>query len=83
MFLLKFKFSTLKEIKAPEGYQKFEKPIVIDVKDSGETQTFEINNEALTPKTDVDSSKIVIVIASIFMIFGLGLVGYYGYKKQN
>lgn len=74
---------TLKETKAPNGYQKLEKPIEIEVRDTGETQTFEINNEVNAPKTDVNASRLVIVIASIFMIFGLGLVGYYGYKKQS
>ncbi len=74
---------TIRETKAPEGYEKLEKDIEIEVKDTKETQTFKINNETTTEKTAQNSSQLVIIIASIFMVFGLGLVGYYGYKKQS
>ena len=73
----------IRETKAPDGYQKLEKDIEIEVKDTNQTQTFKINNEAIANKTAQDSSQLVIIIASIFMLVGLGLVGYYGYKKQN
>ena len=73
---------TVKETKAPKGYKKLDKDITIEVKDSNETQTFEIENEMEVPKTDMDASQIVLIVASIFMIFGLGLVAYYGYKRE-
>lgn len=73
---------TLKEIKAPDGYNLNKEEIKITVKDTSETQIFEIENEVNVPKTAMDYSKIIIIFASVFMVFGLGLVGYYGYKKR-
>ncbi len=73
---------TIKEVKAPNGYAKIKKDIVIDVKNTAERQEFDIENEMTTPKTALDYSEIIIVVASIFMICGLGLVGYYGFKKH-
>lgn len=73
---------TVKEIKAPDGYQIINEETKITVKDTDERQMFEIENEVLAPKTDMDYSKVLIIVASIFMIFGLGLVTYYGYKKH-
>ena len=57
--------------------------VEIVVKDTSETQLFEIENELEVPKTSMDASRMVVIIASIFMTFGLVLVGYYGYKKQK
>ncbi len=74
---------TIKETKAPAGYAKIDKDIEITVEDTAKRQSFDIENEMGTPKTALDYSQIIIVAASIFMIFGLGLVGYYGYKKHN
>lgn len=71
------------ETKAPEGYKLNEEAIEIVVKDTSEVQIFEIENELEVPKTSMDASRIIVIIASIFMTFGLILVGYYGYKKQN
>ena len=74
---------TLKETKAPSGYKKAEKDVTIEVKDTAQTQTFEIPNEVEVPKTSLDYSEYILIISSIFMIFGLGVVGYYVYKKQQ
>ena len=73
----------LKEIKAPEGYQLLEDEITINVKDTADRQVFEIENELKVPTTDLDSSKLFVIVSILFTIFGLGLVGYYAYKKQN
>ena len=73
----------LKETKAPEGYKISQEEIEIEVKNVGGEQVFEIPNELITPKTSMDYSETIIIIASVFMMFGLGLVGYYAYKKQN
>lgn len=73
----------LKETKAPLGYKLHEEEIKITVKDTEEQQVFEISNELEAPQTALNYSNYYLIIASIFMIFGLGLVGYYGYKKQN
>lgn len=74
---------TLKEVKAPNGYKKLDKEIKITVKDTNERQEFKVINEVETPKTSLDYSTYLLIIASIFMTFGIGLVGYYGYKKQK
>jgi len=74
---------TIKETKAPKGYEISKETTTIEVKDTSETQNFEIYNELIVPKTAMDASRMVIIIATIFMIFGIGLVGYYGYKKHN
>ncbi len=74
---------TIKEIKAPNGYSISDKEITIEVKDTKEKQEFYIENEVIAPKTAMDSTSILITIASVFMVFGIGLVGYYGFKKQN
>lgn len=73
----------IKEIKAPVGYEIINEEIKITVKDTKETQIFEIENEVIAPKTSLDYSKYILIIASVFMMFGLGMVGYYAYKKQN
>ncbi|MBQ8472934.1 MAG: Cys-Gln thioester bond-forming surface protein [Bacilli bacterium] len=73
---------TLKETKAPEGYKISEEEIKITVKDTGERQLFEIENELDVPKTSMDYSRVIIIIASIFMVFGFGLVSYYVVKKH-
>ena len=74
---------TIKEVKAPEGYKISDEEITITVKDTSERQVFEIKNELDKTKTSLDYSKIIIIIASVFMVFGICLVGYYGYKKQK
>ena len=48
-----------------------------------ETQIFEIINEVDVPKTSLDASKVITMIASVFIIFGIGAVGYYAYQKQH
>ena len=63
-------------------YKALDKPIEITIKDTDKTQNFTINNEALVEKTAMDKEQLTIIIASVFMICGLGLVLYYGYKKQ-
>ncbi len=73
---------TIKETKAPNGYKALDKPIEITIKDTPVTQNFTINNEALVEKTSMDREQLVVIIASVFMICGLGLVLYYGYQKQ-
>ena len=74
---------TVKETKAPDGYKLNEEPTIIEVKDTSETQIFEIINEVDVPKTSLDASKVITMIASVFIIFGIGAVGYYVYQKQN
>ena len=74
---------TIKEVKAPEGYKISNEEITITVEDTSERQIFEITNELDVPKTSLDYSRIIIIIASVFMVFGVCLVGYYGYKKQK
>lgn len=73
---------TLKETKAPEGYKISDEEIKITVKDTDDRQLFEIENELDVPKTSMDYSRVIIIIASIFMVFGFGLVGYYVIKKH-
>lgn len=73
---------TVKETKAPDGYQKAN-DTVIKVVDKGTSQVFEIINELEVPKTSLDASKVILMIASIFIIFGLGLVGYYVYQQKH
>ena len=74
---------TLKETKAPNGYKIINETTKLIVKDTAEKQLFEIKNEVNAPKTSIGYSQTAVIIASIFMMFGLGLVGYYGYKKQS
>jgi len=74
---------TIKETKAPNGYKIQNEVTKIVVKDTSETQYFEIENEVDVPKTNLDASRTVIIFATIFMVFGLGMVLYYAYKKQN
>ena len=73
----------IKEIKAPNGYKISNEEIEIEIRDTKEKQEFYIEDEVVAPKTAFENTKILIIIASIFMIFGIGLVGYYGFKKQN
>lgn len=74
---------TVKETKAPDGYKLNEEPTIIEVKDTSETQIFEIINEVDVPRTSLDSSKVITMIASVFIIFGIGAVCYYAYQKQH
>ena len=74
---------TVKETKAPDGYKLNEEPTIIEVKDTSETQIFEIINEVDVPRTSLDASKVITMIASVFIIFGIGAVGYYAYQKQH
>ena len=74
---------TVKETKAPDGYKLNEEPTIIEVKDTSETQIFEIINEVDVPKTSLDASKVITMIASVFIIFGIGAVCYYAYQKQH
>ena len=73
----------VKEIQAPNGYKISNEEVEIEVKDTKERQEFYIEDEVITPKTALDNNQILVIIASIFMMFGIGLVGYYGFKKQN
>ena len=74
---------TVKETKTPDGYKLNEEPTIIEVKDTSETQIFEIINEVDVPKTSLDASKVITMIASVFIIFGIGAVCYYAYQKQH
>ena len=74
---------TIKETKAPEGYQISQDTVDIVVEDKAGHQDFYLENEVIAPKTAMDNSIMAIIIASIFMIFGIGLVSYYEYKKQH
>ena len=73
----------LKEVEAPSGYQKIEKGIPFTVENTPEPQKLEVINEVVAPKTDLDRTKTIMIISIIFMIFGIGMVGYYGFKKKN
>lgn len=73
----------VKEIKAPDGYEISNEEIEIEVKNTKERQEFYIEDEVIAPRTALDNTQLLIIIASIFMMFGIGLVGYYGFKKQN
>ena len=74
----------VKETKAPDGYVlPDDNETEIVVKDMAGHQDFYIEDEPYVPKTDMNYSQLIIIIASIFMMVGLGLVGYYGYKKQH
>ena len=73
----------VKEIEAPDGYKPLVEEVKIEVKDTSETQTFYIENEPEVPKTALNSTKLLIIISSVFMIFGVGLVGYYVVKKKS
>ena len=74
----------IRETKAPDGYELPDnKDTIITVEDKAGHQDFYIPNEVKTPKTAMDYSVTVIIIASVFMMFGIGLVGYYEYKKGH
>ena len=73
----------VKEIEAPSGYKALETEVKIEVKDTKETQTFYIENDPEVPKTALNNTKLLIIISSVFMIFGVGLVGYYVIKKKS
>ena len=73
----------IKETKAPSGYKALEDVVTINVIDTNKTQTFEIENEVDVPKTSLDASKVITMIASVFIIFGIGSVGYYVYQKKH
>lgn len=74
----------VRETKAPEGYELPENnETVITVEDKAGHQDFYIENEVIVPKTAMDYSVTVVIIASVFMMFGIGLVGYYEYKKGH
>lgn len=72
----------IKEIKAPNGYKISTDEITIDIKDTKNRQYFYIENEIIAPKTDADNTKLLFIISTIFMVFGIGMVGLYGFKKQ-
>ena len=73
----------VKQITPPEGYTPVDPDITITVEDKTGRQNFYIENEMDAPKTSIDYSITAIIIASVFMMFGIGLVGYYEYKKQH
>ena len=74
---------TIKETKAPDGYKISNETVDIVVEDKAGHQDFYIEDEVVAPKTAMDYSITAIIIASIFMMFGLGMVGYYEYKKGH
>ena len=74
---------TIKETVAPDGYQLIEEVKTIEVKDTSETQVFEIENEVIVPKTSLNASKVLTMISLVFIVFGLGAVGYYVYAQKN
>lgn len=74
---------TIKETAAPKGYQLIEEVKTIEVKDTSETQVFEIENEVIVPKTSLNASKVLTMISLVFIIFGVGAVGYYVYAQKN
>ncbi len=74
---------TIKETVAPEGYQLIEEVKTIEVKDTSETQVFEIENEVIVPRTSLNASKVLTMISLVFIVFGLGAVGYYVYAQKN
>ena len=74
----------IKETKAPDGYKLPEiNETTIIVEDKAGHQNFYIENEIIAPKTAMDYSVTVVIIASVFLMFGIGLVGYYEYKKGH
>ena len=74
----------IKETKAPDGYKLPENnETTIVVEDKAGHQDFYIENEIVAPKTAMDYSVTVVIIASVFLMFGIGLVGYYEYKKGH
>ena len=73
----------LKEIEAPAGYKVSKEEISFTVEDTDQKQMLEIINEIEAPKTDLDRTKTIMIISIIFMVFGIGMVGYYGFKKKN
>lgn len=74
---------TIKETVAPDGYQLIEEVKTIEVKDTSETQVFEIENEVIVPRTSLNASKVLTMISLVFIVFGLGAVGYYVYAQKN
>lgn len=74
---------TIKETAAPKGYQLIEEVKTIEVKDTSETQVFEIENEVIVPRTSLNASKVLTMISLVFIIFGVGAVGYYVYAQKN
>ena len=58
----------IKETKAPDGYKITTEEIKITVKDTSKTQVFEIENEVIAPKTSMDYSKYILIIAIIQLI---------------
>ena len=74
----------VREVSAPDGYKLPENnETSITVENKAGKQNFYIENEVSAPKTSIDASTRLIIIASVFMAFGIGLVGYYEYKKQH
>ena len=73
----------VKETEAPEGYQISDEEITIEVVDSEAKQYFYVTDEVIAPKTDLDRTKTLIIVSIVFMVFGIGMVGYYGFKKKN
>ena len=74
---------TIKETAAPKGYQLIEEVKTIEVKDTSETQVFEIENEVIVQRTSLNASKVLTMISLVFIIFGVGAVGYYVYAQKN
>lgn len=74
---------TIKETVAPDGYQLIEEVKTIEVKDTSETQVFEIENEVIVPRTSLNASKVLTMISLVFIVFGLVSVGYYVYAQKN
>lgn len=74
---------TIKETVAPKGYQLIDEVKTIEVKDTSETQVFEIENEVIVPRTSLNASKVLTMISLVFIIFGVGAVGYYVYAQKN
>ncbi|MBQ8892349.1 MAG: Cys-Gln thioester bond-forming surface protein [Bacilli bacterium] len=73
----------VKEIEAPSGYKAINEEVKIEIKDTKETQYFYVENEVEAPKTALNNTKLLVIISSIFMVFGMGMVGYYVIKKKS
>ena len=73
----------IKEIEAPNGYQVTNEEIKLNVVDTNEKQYFYVVNEVVAPKTDFDKTKTLMIVSTLFMVFGIGMVGYYGFKKKH
>lgn len=70
----------LREIKAPDGYKKLDRDLLVEIKDIPTRQLFKIQNEIMIADTALDTNKIIYLASIIFGVFGIAFIMIYARK---